>query len=150
METTHEQARRLSSGTIATIAGVRSYYEITKIQNAFVAFIEECVQDETLTGSEPWQEAWQFFLWRKSIRQAMIEGAMSLEFNPIPSSIAVQGSDVWVFIEPNDWPNIAQAVMLGAEPRSEPWPNGWVFPHWREAEILTEFPGFFVYPTEGS
>ena len=56
METTNEQARRLSSGTIATLTGLRNYDEIEDVRNWFIEYIQE-----TSDNSETWQQAWKRF-----------------------------------------------------------------------------------------
>jgi len=54
METLIEQARRLSSGTIATLTGENRYVHIDRIRADFVTFCEG-------RSDEKWQDAWAEF-----------------------------------------------------------------------------------------
>ena len=56
METLNEQARRLSSGTIATLTSLRSYRDIDAIRAEFVTFC-----DGMENPPEKWQHAWDQF-----------------------------------------------------------------------------------------
>lgn len=54
METLIEQARRLSSGTVATLTGEKRYTDIDRIRADFVTF---CAGRK----DEKWQDAWAEF-----------------------------------------------------------------------------------------
>lgn len=59
MEITHEQARRLSSGTMATLTGVVDLDDLQEIQDLFVQFVEQ-EGFVSFTWVEAW---WAFELW---------------------------------------------------------------------------------------
>ena len=50
----------LSSGTIATLTGLRSYSDIEKVQNKFVAFVKD-----SRGHYKNWQFAWRAFVKKK-------------------------------------------------------------------------------------
>lgn len=56
MESLTQQARSLSSGTLATLTGENTYSQIETIQNDFTEFCEE---NSRYYGT--WQEAWPKF-----------------------------------------------------------------------------------------
>ena len=56
METVHEQARTLSSGTIASITGQTRYDVIDRIQADFITFCERFGDRYAV-----WQEAWSVY-----------------------------------------------------------------------------------------
>ena len=58
METLIEQARRLSSGTIATLTGSTCYDDIEQTQARFVEF---CQDWQPMEQFKTWQEAWRVF-----------------------------------------------------------------------------------------
>jgi hypothetical protein len=56
METLNEQARRLASGTIASLTSLRAYRDIDVVRVAFVSFC-----DGLDRKPEKWQDAWELF-----------------------------------------------------------------------------------------
>ena len=56
MEATHEQARRLSSGTIATLTGLVQYEQINRVRNMFSDFVESMQMT-----NQSWVQAWEIF-----------------------------------------------------------------------------------------
>lgn len=56
METLVQQARTISSGTIATLTGRTRYTEIEAVQGVFVEFCESLESPPAR-----WQDAWELF-----------------------------------------------------------------------------------------
>lgn len=66
METLNEQARRLSSGTIATLTGLRFYRDIDAIRAEFVTFC-----DGLNPKPKKWQHAWDKFELDMGVERAL-------------------------------------------------------------------------------
>jgi len=66
METIHEQARRLSSGTIASITHQTRHDVIERVQASFVAFCDQFGDKYTC-----WQEAWSVYYQTGRMSQAI-------------------------------------------------------------------------------
>ena len=69
METVAEQARTLSSGTIASITGQTKYDVIDKVQADFTSFCERFGDRYTV-----WQEAWSVYHQTGRMSQVIAKG----------------------------------------------------------------------------
>ena len=67
METLVEQARRLSSGTIASLTGQTKYVEIDKIRADFTAWCEG-------QPYQKWQDAWEHYNAKRCCREPKVRG----------------------------------------------------------------------------
>ena len=61
LETPVEQARRLSSGTIATLTGETRYDKIEAIQQDFVKHVEAWVEVGLVGPKAVWQSLWKLY-----------------------------------------------------------------------------------------
>lgn len=66
METLNQQARRLSSGTIATLTKLRRYSDIDRVRAQFVTFCDILENPPKI-----WQDAWALFVASNGVERAL-------------------------------------------------------------------------------